>query len=351
VWVARWTDRGGKRRYGWPPAIKGTYKLKREAQAAIDACYDREAGGTDPARRDTVGAYAAAWTGRHPRSERTNRSYNGRVRSVLDVKLEGRPFRNWPLSEIRRRHATTLVDAMLREHGRAASGAQGVVRVLSAMFQDAINDDLAIANPFLKVTVRASDPRVQKSPRSIRTWSWEETLALCAASSQPVMLRVLRDCGLRLGELLPLEHGDVWDGHLVISKTAHEGRVLDGTKNDHGQASAGRRVPLTAEMDALLRAVPRWTKTPLLFPSREGTLRSERNFYRDVWYPARKRVPGMEEATPHEFRHSFVSHLLAAGVDQAYVAEISGHTVLTAMKHYRHVTARDVGGVRAVIGA
>jgi integrase len=351
VWVARWTDRAGKRRYGWPPAIPGTYRLKREAQAAIDACYDREASGGDPERRDTVGAYAKTWTDRHPRSERTNRSYDGRVKSVQDVKLEGRPFKDWPLSEVRRRHATDLVDHMLRQQGRAASGAQGVVRVLSAMFQDALSDDLAVANPFLKVTVRASDPRVQKAPRVIQTWSWQQMHALCAASSEAAMLRLLSDCGLRLGELLPLERGDIWDGHLVVSKTAFEGRVLAGTKTDHGKAAAGRRVPLTAECEALLRALPRWTKTTLLFPNGIGKLRSERNFYRDVWYPARKAVPGMGAATPHEFRHSWVSHMLAAGVDQAYVAEIAGHTVTTAMKHYRHVTARDVEAVRAVVGA
>lgn len=350
VWVARWTDRAGKRRYGWPPYIKGTYRLKREAQAAIDACYDREASGGDPERRDTVGAYSASWLSRHPRSDRTNRSYEGRVKSVLDVKVEGKPFRDWPLGEVRRRHATDLVDHMLRKHGRAAAGAQGVVRVLSAMFQDALNDDLATVNPFLKVTVRASDPRVQKGPREKQAWSWEQMRALAAASSEPAMVLVLAECGLRLGELLPLEHGDVWDGHLVVAKTAHEGRVLQGTKTDHGQAAAGRRVPLTQELEAMLRALPRWATTPLLFPSREGTLRLERNFYRDVWYPARKHVPGMEAAVPQEFRSSFVSHLLTAGLDQAYVAEITGHTVMTAMKHYRQVVARDSASVRSVVG-
>ena len=68
VWVARYTGRDGKRRVAKPHwnGGKGTFALKREAQRAIDEAY----GLSD--RPDTLGQYAATWTTRHPRSERTN---------------------------------------------------------------------------------------------------------------------------------------------------------------------------------------------------------------------------------------------------------------------------------------
>jgi hypothetical protein len=54
VWRARATDFTGKQHY------RGAFRLKREAQDAIDAaCEEWEAG---PPSRDTVGQYAAGWT-------------------------------------------------------------------------------------------------------------------------------------------------------------------------------------------------------------------------------------------------------------------------------------------------
>ncbi len=47
-----------------------------------------------------------------------------------------------------RRHASELVDHMLRKQGRAATGAAGVLRSFSALMKDAITQDLAGANPF-----------------------------------------------------------------------------------------------------------------------------------------------------------------------------------------------------------
>jgi hypothetical protein len=152
VWVARPTDADGKRHY------RGTFTLKREAQDAIDAAYD-EWEHALPAR-DTIGRYAADWTGRHPRSERTNYDRNSKLRQVLDVEIEGRLLRDWPFAELHRSHARELVDHMLRQQGRAAGGARAIVRVLSAMTEDAIDDRCATVNPFKGVRLRGNDPRV-----------------------------------------------------------------------------------------------------------------------------------------------------------------------------------------------
>jgi hypothetical protein len=111
--MARWTDRHGKRHKA------GTYARKHEAQAAIEAAYRSEEVGTPEA----FGAFAESWTAQHPRSQRTNRTNLGRVRQQLDVQLEGRSLRDWPIRDLRRRHAVELVGIMLTVQGRAATGA------------------------------------------------------------------------------------------------------------------------------------------------------------------------------------------------------------------------------------
>lgn len=110
VWVARYTSRDGRRRSA------GTFKLKREAQAAIDAANLGEARGAP----ETVGAYFQSWTTQHLRSERTNRTNEHRVSRVLDVEIEGRRLSSWPFRDLKRRHALELVDHMLAVQGRAA---------------------------------------------------------------------------------------------------------------------------------------------------------------------------------------------------------------------------------------
>jgi hypothetical protein len=90
VWVARYTGRDGKRHIAKPTwnRRKGTFKRKADAQKAIDEAY----GLSD--RPDTLGDYAATWTERHPRSERTNATNDHRISRVADVEIEGIPLKD-----------------------------------------------------------------------------------------------------------------------------------------------------------------------------------------------------------------------------------------------------------------
>jgi integrase len=79
-----------------------------------------------------------------------------------------------------------------------------------------------------------------------------------------------------------------------------------------------------------------------------GCLWIESNFRRSVWTPAQEKA-GIDP-TPQEFRHSWVSHLRAAGVDGADLAEIAGHSEAVAEGVYRHALRRSFDHVREVVG-
>jgi integrase len=49
-------------------------------------------------------------------------------------------------------------------------------------------------------------------------------------------------------------------------------------------------------------------------------------------------------------RHSYVTHLRAARIDDADLAAIAGHTVQTMIGHYTHALRRSFDQVRQVIG-
>lgn len=347
VWVARYTGSDGKYRIAKPRwnRGKGTFLLKREAQQAIDEAY----GLSD--RPDTLGEYFATWPTNHPRSERTNETNEHRISRVLEVEVEGIPLKQWPMRELRRRHALALVDHMLRVQGRATTGVVGILRSLSAMAEDAITDEVADLNPFKGVRVRSNDPRAKKKRRPIRVFSFEQMHAFAkAAGRYEAMVRVFTDTGMRLGEVLPLRREDFDGETLKVRRTAHEGVILDGTKTDHGEHEAGRTVPVPATLAWMIEAQIQLNgeDCDLLFTTPTGRMWRERNFYRDLWKPTQQ-ASGLD-IRPHECRHSYVTHLRAAGINDADLAEIAGHRVETMLARYTHAVGNNFSAVRKTIG-
>lgn len=360
VWVARYTAPDGRRLSNGTYDRKGPCKTERDdgrccAQHAIDAAYET------PVRRvDTVGAYAKTWTRRHPRAERTNKTNDHRISRVLDVKLEGRALRDWAYADLRRRHARELVDVMLTEQGRTTTGAVNILRALSAMSEDAIADEIVGVNAFKGVRVRSSDPRATKKNRKVRVYSWEQMHRFAAAAGEyEAMLRVMSDCGLRLGEVLGLSNGDVRGDVLSVRGNAHDGVFTEG---DQPTKRHVRTVPIPPALGALLRARPRRIDTQVLFPTPGGQIWWESNFRRDVWNPIKAlRVDpddessdlvfaDMRDARPHLFRHSWESLLHAAGVDPADLAQAAGHTLSTMTGRYVHPLNQSSDAIRKAVG-
>jgi integrase len=171
-----------------------------------------------------------------------------------------------------------------------------------------------------------------------------------AAGRFEAMVRVLTGCGLRLGEVLPLRREDFDGETFQVRRTAHEGQILEGTKTDHGEPDAGRVIPVPATLAWMLEAQINLNgpDCQLLFPTPRGRLWRERTFYRDLWKPAQE-ASGLD-IRPHECRHSYVTHLRAAGVNDADLAEIAGHRIETMLARYTHALGLSFSDVRGVIG-
>jgi len=280
-------------------------------------------------------------------------------------------LRDWPFRDLRRRHAVDLVDHMLRHQGRAHTGVQNILRSLSAMSEDAITDEIAEVNFVRGVRVRANDPRVRGDTRPPRVFGFDElrTFAAHGGAHEP-MLRVFTDCGLRLGEVLGLERGDFDGDALHLRGSAHAGAFTPG---DQPTKRHVRTVPCSPSTAQLIRSMPVRIDTPLLFPTPAGRVWHESNFRRDVWMPAlaahlgiarqegesrsgfaarcRAEIKASNRAIrPHDCRHSWIRHLRAAGIDDADLAAVAGHTVETMIGTYTHPLGRSHDRIRKVLG-
>lgn len=362
-WVARYRDPiTGAVRIAKPAwnGGSGTFELKREAQRAIEEDIARR----QPDRASTVEAYLERWLRAWPRSERTDITNASRVRRVLDLELEGIPLRFWDMRELRRRHGNDLAALMLTVQGRAPGGVRDVLRTLSAMFEDAMTDEVCEMNPWLGVRVRDTDRRAKKQTRKPRVWSLEDMHNFAAAASyrpkfrgdtppapRPApefvpMLRVLADCGPRIGEVFAMRRAGLMlaTGQLAVAGSAWEGRVITSSEvKDHD-----RLIPVPPGCLELLQAMPKRIDTLVLFPTPTGRMWRYSNFIACVWAPTCE-TAGIDP-TPHEFRHSWNTHLRAAGVDPADLARVAGHSVETATKVYTHALGRSDEQIREAIG-
>ncbi|OOB89857.1 site-specific tyrosine recombinase XerD [Rathayibacter sp. VKM Ac-2630] len=152
------------------------------------------------------------------------------------------------------------------------------------------------------------------------------------------LLELLYATGARISEAVDLTVDDVLDAEVV--------RLT-------GKGSKQRMVPLgryarEAVDDYLVRARPELSRrgraTPALFLGVRGGRLSRQSAWLVIRAVAEK-VGLDREISPHTFRHSFATHLLAGGADVRVVQELLGHASVATTQIYTLVTAdtlRDV---------
>lgn len=186
--------------------------------------------------------------------------------------------------------------------------------------------------------VDAAPPKLpMRLPKAISIEQMESVLAATDGDEvqnlrDKALLELLYATGARVSEAVALNVDDVIDGDIV--------RLF-------GKGSKQRIVPVgsfaRAAIDAyLVRARPvlsaRGKATPALFLGIRGQRVSRQNAWLIIRAAAEKAKLGIE-ISPHTFRHSFATHLLAGGADVRVVQELLGHSSVATTQIYTMVTA------------
>ncbi len=196
--------------------------------------------------------------------------------------------------------------------------------------------------------VRDDDPaarlRTPKRPQTLpRVLSVEEVGELLArimpagplGQRDLAALELLYGCGLRVSELLGLREGDVdLEGGLArcVGKGDKE-RVVP-----MGQAASSA---LATYLRDGRRALLRGRRRPEIFlNARGGALTRQGLDY--ILRGLLTRADMLGKASAHTFRHSFATHLLAAGADLRSVQEMLGHASVATTQLYTHVTVEHL---------
>ncbi|MBT5413989.1 MAG: tyrosine-type recombinase/integrase, partial [Rhodospirillaceae bacterium] len=147
---------------------------------------------------------------------------------------------------------------------------------------------------------------------------------------------LLYGCGLRIAEALSLNRSQAPEGETL--------RIL-------GKGGKERIVPvLPAVKSAIadyLAVLPfaAGPEDPLFRAVRGGRLGAREVQRRTAMLRAQLGLP--DSATPHALRHSFATHLLAAGGDLRTIQELLGHASLSTTQRYTDVDTERLRAVHA----
>src|SRR5215472_4684350 len=163
-----------------------------------------------------------------------------------------------------------------------------------------------------------------------------------------LIVRVLADAGLRVGELVMLRLSDVTE-----SNKAHYLRIAGRSQGGGAKGDKGRLVGLQPQLARRLRRYidrqrPRDADTDRIFVARRRDRRTGtyepltesgvQQLVRDLGHRAgiAKRVH------PHVFRHSAATHMLRRGMNPLLVSKVLGHESLAMItRTYSHLTMDD----------
>lgn len=212
----------------------------------------------------------------------------------------------------------------LADTGLSAATVRRLMVPLKALLATAVEDGLLRANPSagVRLPIPATSAVEGEDAKALTSEQARALVAEVPDGWRRLLVRLMAETGLRVGEALGLRWRDVSDGRLRVRQRVREG-IVGTPKSRNG----GREVPVSRETSRALAAhrlaSTYSTDDDFVFASAAGTAHHASNLY--GWYkPAAERA-GMGWAGFHTLRHTAASRWLMAGVGIAQVSRLLGH--------------------------
>jgi integrase len=247
------------------------------------------------------------------------------------------------LSEIRRDEIKTWLAEMSEAGKLSRNTLRLALSTLRVILNHAVEDELIIRNPAEKL---GRFTKTEKAKAEAAAMTKDEAAKLLEAVKElapdyyPLFLVALR-CGLRRGELVALQWGDIQFGanendsnrFIVVQRNyVHQNFTTPKSKKSRrvDMSKQLRRVLLEVRDAQLLKAYLKGKQDiseDFVFPSQAGTVLDPDNLVHYYFQPALTR-PGPRKFRFHDLRHTFGSLLIQDGASLAYVKEQMGHSTI-----------------------
>ena len=166
-----------------------------------------------------------------------------------------------------------------------------------------------------------------------------------ASTRDRAILELFYACGMRTSELCNLKIADVdltQQTATIINGKGGKSRIVPiGQYAAHfiqGYIENARRRLLMGKRD----------DPGNLFLSSSGTPFTRESINRSVMGRVNRILEGKKRVTCYSFRHSVATHMIANGVDIAYVAQLLGHSTLETTRRYLRIEIGDLKQMHAL---
>ena len=331
-YVVDYRDGTGQRRWV-------TCETRREADEILSSKVRENRQLTRPAADAdvTLSQYAERWIGTISSSlkPRTIESYQQCLRLYIEPRFGA--------TKIRRLHRGLIKEFLAQQlgSGLAPNTVRIVHATLRAMLNEAVEDNILMANPAIRLGKKLRlVPTSKQRQEQIKAMDRDQLSAFLGTTANaakgwdrsyyPLFLLMART-GLRLGEAIALEVGDINSE----GRTLRVERAFSAGRIETPKTGEGRDVDMSQQLTATLRQMiagrrEKWFKEgkvqvpSLLFISEDGTMLDGANI-RKVFTRSLKAAKLPLHFTPHCLRHTFASLLLQQGESPAYVQRMLGH--------------------------
>ncbi len=228
----------------------------------------------------------------------------------------------------------------LKDISKASIERYKTTKLAEGLSQKTVNNHLAVLHKALATAhewgfldVVPIIKRLQPMQKEARYFSQQEIDALLAAASTKLwraMMFCALNTGLRIGELLGLEWGDIDFDSKALTVQRAVARGIVGTP----KSNRCRTVPLGEEVLTMLKEM-RASRTSKLVFTQTGALIPRCRPKRALETAAKR--AGVKNAHWHAFRHTYASRLVQRGAPMRTVQQLLGHSTIVTTERYAHL--------------
>ncbi|MDR0414938.1 MAG: site-specific tyrosine recombinase XerD [Prevotellaceae bacterium] len=261
-------------------------------------------------------------------SEKTLTAYGAdvhKLRSFMEGECGVQP------QQVERGHVEQLL-SHLYDAGLSGSSQARVLSGVKAFFKYLLIEDAIAASP----TQQISAPKQRRSLPDTLTVDEVERILAAVDLSKPeghrnkAIVELLYSCGLRVSELVNLRLSSLYleEGFLRIIGKGNKERLVP----------IGERAISALKLYLAGRSVGAAQRSAddIVFLNRRGAKMTAVMVFLITKDLAAKAGTG-KTVSPHTFRHSFATHLIAGGADLRAVQEMLGHESITTTEIYTHL--------------
>lgn len=332
---ARWQDDGKWRSKTFRTSDEAEDHLRTISRAKRDGRYE-------PESKMTVAEIVTVYLERNRKDWSSNTYANYRtIRDNIIVPAFGHRI----ASHLRTRDMHILFDRLEDEF--SASRLVVIRAVLSGAFREAHERGIVDRNPVTGIKLK------QPEAPDIEVWTVAERERLLAYVANDARLnawyRVALTTGMRPGEMRALKWSDVdfENGVLRVEDTVSRDERFRPTIKKGTKTGKARFVDIPSGTVSALKTwrpeylkmrlrAEHWHDLDIVFPRDDGWISSQQTHARhhhQVCVGA-----GIRYLTPHGSRHTVVTTLLDAGLNEKLVGQIVGHTRTRTTHRYNHPT-------------